>query len=58
MAHPLVVEESGTYPLEVLALAMMMVIGINLLHLVVGVGEMDSMHLNNNELQLIPGLSI
>lgn len=40
----MVVEESGTYPLEVLALAMMMVIGINLLHLVVGVGEMDSMH--------------
>ena len=46
MAHPLVVEESGTYPLEVLALAMMMVIGINLLHLGVGVGEEDSMHLN------------
>ena len=44
------VEESGTYPLEVLALAMMMVIGTNLLHLVVGVGEKDSMHLNNNEL--------
>ena len=58
MAHPLVVEESGTYPLEVLALAMMMVIGINLLHLVVGVGEMDPKHLNNNEWQLIPGLSI
>ena len=58
MAHPLVVEESGTYPLEVLALAMMMVIGINLLHLEVGVGEMDSMHLHNNELQLIHCLSI
>ena len=54
----MVVEESGTHPLEVLALAMMKVIGINLLHLVVGVGEMDSKHLNNNELQLIPGLSI